>query len=46
MEPDQRRADLIIKELDLGGANEVITPGEKDPIGKAVDNEAEVEGLG
>ena len=34
--------DRIIKDLDLGSANEVITPGEKDPKGKAVDNEEEV----
>ena len=43
MEPDQRHVDLIIKYLDLDGANEVITPGEKDPKGKAVENEEELD---
>ena len=43
MEADQRHADLIIKDLDLAGSNEVITPGEKDPKGKAVDNEEELD---
>ena len=42
VEPDQRHADLIIQELDLGKANEVITPGEKDPKGKAVEVEEEL----
>ena len=42
IEPDQRHADLIVKELDLEGAKEVITPGEKDPKGKAVDDEEEL----
>ena len=43
LELDQRHADLIIKELDLEGAREVITPGEKDPKGKEVDNEEDIE---
>ena len=34
IEPDQRHVDLIIKELDLENAKEVITPGEKDTKGK------------
>ena len=42
VEPDQRHVDLIIKDLDLGSANEVITPGEKDPKGKAVEVEEEL----
>ena len=42
VEPDQRHVDLIIKDLDLGSANEVITPGEKDPKGKAMEHEEEL----
>ena len=42
VEPDQRHTDLIVQELDLGKANEVITPGEKDPKGKAVEVEEEL----
>ena len=41
LEPDQRHVDLIIKDLELGSANEVIILGEKDPKGKAVENEEE-----
>ena len=42
VEPDQRHVDLIIKDLDLESANEVITPGEKDPKGKAVEQDVEL----
>ena len=42
VEPDQHHVDLIIKDLELRAANEVITPGEKDPKGKAVENEEEL----
>ena len=42
MEPDQRDVDLIIKDLDLESANEVITPWEKDPKGKAVEQDVEL----
>ena len=42
VEPDQRHVDLIVKDLDLESANEVVTLGEKDPKGKAVENEEEL----
>ena len=42
VEPDQRHTDLVIQELDSDKANEVITPGEKDPKGKAVEVEEEL----
>ena len=42
IKPDQRHVDLIIQDLDLGKANEVITPGEKGPKGKAVEVEEEL----
>ena len=42
VEPGQRHTDLIVQEPDLGKANEVITPGEKAPKGKAVEVEEEL----
>ena len=31
VEPDQRHVDLIVQELELTGANGVITPGDNEP---------------
>ena len=43
IQPDQRHADLIVQELQLGSANKVITPGEHEPRRKEGENEEELE---
>ena len=45
VEPDQRHVDLIIQGLDLKGANNVTTPGDKEPQRKEGDNEDDAEEL-